>query len=90
MHTSNSLVSAEEVLDDFTVASSSPDSNPKEVAARKPKNISELDAIAHEECAKIPQKRCQELLSDYISHYNWSLQQKGVQLLEMLSNEGVE
>ncbi|XP_062279112.1 meprin A subunit beta-like [Scomber scombrus] len=50
--------------------SQSPDLNPienlwwdlkKVVAARKPKNISELKAFAHEEGAKIPQERCQRL-----------------------------
>ena len=32
----------------------------KAVAARKPTNISELKAFAHEEGAKIPKERCQE------------------------------
>ena len=32
----------------------------KTVAARKPKNISKLEAFAHEECATIPKDRCQK------------------------------
>jgi len=40
----------------------------KAVAARKPNNITELEASAHEEWAKIPQNRCQKLLSGYTSH----------------------
>ena len=56
--------------------SQSPDLNPIEnlqwdlkvaVAASKPKNITELEAIAHEEWAKIPQKLCQKLVTGYIS-----------------------
>ena len=35
----------------------------KAVAARKPKNISELEVIAHKEWTKIPQERCQKLVS---------------------------
>ena len=47
----------------------SPDLNPienlwwdlkKAVVARKPKNITELEAYAHEEWAKIPKERCHE------------------------------
>jgi len=34
----------------------------KVVAARKPENITELEAIAHEEWVKIPQKLCQKLV----------------------------
>jgi len=34
----------------------------KVVAAHKPKNITKLEAIAHEEWDKIPQKRCQNLV----------------------------
>jgi len=37
------------------------------VAAHTPKNISELEAIAHEEWTKIPQKRCQKQVSGYTS-----------------------
>ncbi|KAF7653672.1 hypothetical protein LDENG_00080200 [Lucifuga dentata] len=57
-------------------SSQSPDLNPienlrwdlkKAVAARKPKNINELEAIAHEEWGKIPQERCQKLMSGYAS-----------------------
>jgi len=33
------------------------------VPANKPKNITGLEAIAHEEWVKIPQKHCQELVS---------------------------
>jgi len=33
------------------------------VAAHKPKNVTELEVIAHEEWAKIPQKLCQKLIS---------------------------
>jgi len=39
----------------------------KVVAACKPKNITYLEAIAHEEWAKITQKRCQKLVSGYTS-----------------------
>ena len=35
------------------------------VAARKPKNICELKAFAHEEWAKIPWERSQKLVSGY-------------------------
>jgi len=35
----------------------------KVVAACKPKNITELEAIGHEDWAKIPQKHCQKLVS---------------------------
>lgn len=50
--------------------SQSPDLNPirnlwwdlmTAVVARKPKNISELEIIAHEEWTKIPQELCQKL-----------------------------
>jgi len=40
----------------------------KAVAARKPKNIIELEAIAHEEWAKINQKCCQKLMSGNTAH----------------------
>jgi len=52
---------AEEVLEDSSVASQSPGLNPKDnlwrplkmaVAARKPKNITELEDIAHKEWVK--------------------------------------
>jgi len=66
--------------------SSSPDLNPIEnllwdlktaVAARKPKNITELEAIAHEEWAKIPQKRSQKLVSGYKSNLQQVITAKG-------------
>jgi len=41
----------------------------KAVAARKPKDITELEVIAFEEWAQIPQKCCQKLLSGYTFHY---------------------
>jgi len=48
------------------------------VAACKPKNITELEAIAHEEWAKIPQKRCQKLMvSGYTSHLQQVVTAKG-------------
>lgn len=45
----------------------------KAVAARKPKNISKLQTIGHEEWPKIPQERCQKLVFGYLS----CLQQNG-------------
>lgn len=55
-----------------------PDLNPIE-------NLSELEAIAHEEQAKIPQERCQKLLSGDAS----GLQQKELyQVLKMLVMKG--
>ena len=39
----------------------------KAAAARKPKNVTELEAIAHEEWAKIPVDRCKTLVSSYAS-----------------------
>jgi len=47
-------LAAEEVLEEWL--SQSPNLNP---AVRKTKNISDLEATAHEELAKIAQKRCQ-------------------------------
>ena len=66
--------------------SQSPDLNPienlwwelkKGVASRKPKNISELEAFAHEEWAKIPQERCQKLVSGYASRLQQVITSKG-------------
>ncbi|KAF7645443.1 hypothetical protein LDENG_00204490, partial [Lucifuga dentata] len=66
--------------------SQSPDLNPienlwwdlkKAVAARKPKNINELEAIAHEEWTKIPQERCQKLVSGYASCLQQVITAKG-------------
>ena len=66
--------------------SQSPDLNPienlwwdlkKAVAKRKPKNIRELEAIACEEWAKIPQERCQKLVSGYASRLEQVLKAKG-------------
>jgi len=45
------------------------------VAAHKPKNI--LEANAHEEWTKIPQKRCQKLVYSYTSHFQQVLTVKG-------------
>uniref|UniRef100_A0A8C5N0N9 Transposase n=1 Tax=Leptobrachium leishanense TaxID=445787 RepID=A0A8C5N0N9_9ANUR len=56
--------------------SQSPDLNPienlwwdlkKAVAVRKPKNVTELEAFAHDEWAKIPVDRCKTLVSSYAS-----------------------
>uniref|UniRef100_A0A8C5R501 Transposase n=1 Tax=Leptobrachium leishanense TaxID=445787 RepID=A0A8C5R501_9ANUR len=56
--------------------SQSPDLNPienlwwdlkKAVALRKPKNVTELEAFAHDEWAKIPVDRCKTLVSSYAS-----------------------
>ena len=47
------------------------------VAACKPKNISELEATAHEEWAKIPQERCQKLVSGYTSCLQQVMTAKG-------------
>lgn len=44
----------------------------KTVAAKKPKNISKLEAFAHEECAKIPKERsqaCEKLPEMFIGAY---------------------
>lgn len=38
----------------------------KAVAARKPSNITELEAFAHEEWAKIPIERCKKLVLSYL------------------------
>ncbi|KAF7646122.1 hypothetical protein LDENG_00193360 [Lucifuga dentata] len=66
--------------------SQSPDLNPienlwwdlkKAVEACKPKNINELEAIAHEEWAKIPEERCQKLVSGYASHLQQVITAKG-------------
>jgi len=40
----------------------------KAVAASKDTNVNELEAFAHEECAKIPIDRCKKLVSSYIAH----------------------
>uniref|UniRef100_A0A8C5PZP6 Tc1-like transposase DDE domain-containing protein n=1 Tax=Leptobrachium leishanense TaxID=445787 RepID=A0A8C5PZP6_9ANUR len=61
--------------------SQSPDLNPienlwwdlkKAVAVRKPKNVTELEAFAHDEWAKIPVDRCKTLVSD--PSLSWLLQ----------------
>lgn len=66
--------------------SQSPDLNPienlwwdlkKAVAARRPKNITELEAIAHEEWAKIPKERCQKLTSSYAKRLQQVIAAKG-------------
>ncbi|KAF7646787.1 hypothetical protein LDENG_00182360 [Lucifuga dentata] len=49
----------------------------KAAAARKPKNINELEAIAREEWAKIPQERCQKLVSGYASCLQQVITAKG-------------
>lgn len=66
--------------------SQSPDLNPienlwwdlkKAVAARKPKNVNELEAFAHEEWAKIPVDRCKKLVSSYASRLKDVIVAKG-------------
>ena len=66
--------------------SQSPDLNPienlwwdlkKAVAARKPKNVTELEAFAHEEWAKIPIGRCKTLVSSYVSRLKDVITGKG-------------
>jgi len=47
------------------------------VAARKPKNVTELEAIAHEEWDKIPQKHWQKLVSGNISLLQQVITEKG-------------
>ncbi len=42
----------------------------KTVAARKPKNITEQEDIAHEEWAKIPQERIQKLCISLAAGHN--------------------
>ncbi|KAI4876531.1 hypothetical protein NFI96_000478, partial [Prochilodus magdalenae] len=66
--------------------SQSPDLNPienlwwdlkKAVAVRKPKNVTELEAFAHEEWAKIPIGRCKTLVSSYASRLKAVITGKG-------------
>ena len=66
--------------------SQSPDLNPienlwwdlkKAVAARRPKNLGDLETIAHEEWAKIPTHRCQSLVSSYASRLKQVIKSKG-------------
>lgn len=66
--------------------SQSPDLNPienlwwdlkKAVAARKPKNLAALETIAQEEWAKIPQERCQKLVTDYKNRLKQVIAAKG-------------
>ena len=66
--------------------SQSPDLNPienlwwdlkKAVARRRPKNLTELEAIAKEEWAKIPLKRCQTLVERYSSRLHDVIAAKG-------------
>ncbi|KAI8522083.1 hypothetical protein Bbelb_018370 [Branchiostoma belcheri] len=66
--------------------SQSPDLNPienlwwdlkKAIAARKPKNIAELETFAHEEWAKIPKERCQKLVSGYRARLQQVIAAKG-------------
>lgn len=68
------------------------DSNPTEnrwldlkkaVAARNTENIRELEAVGHEEWAKIPQERCQNLVSGDASHLHRFITAKG-KVLNML------
>lgn len=66
--------------------SQSPDLNPienlwwdlkKAVAARKPKNLTELEAFAREEWAKIPVDHCKTLVSSYTSRLEAVITAKG-------------
>ncbi|KAI4900273.1 hypothetical protein NFI96_023147 [Prochilodus magdalenae] len=66
--------------------SQSPDLNPienlwwdlkKAVPVRKPKNVTELEAFAHEEWAKIPIGRCKTLVSSYASRLKAVITGKG-------------
>uniref|UniRef100_A0A8C5MWR5 Tc1-like transposase DDE domain-containing protein n=1 Tax=Leptobrachium leishanense TaxID=445787 RepID=A0A8C5MWR5_9ANUR len=66
--------------------SQSPDLNPienlwwdlkKAVAVRKPKNVTELEAFAHDEWAKIPVDRCKTLVSSYASRLKAVITVKG-------------
>uniref|UniRef100_A0A8C5PQH3 Transposase n=1 Tax=Leptobrachium leishanense TaxID=445787 RepID=A0A8C5PQH3_9ANUR len=66
--------------------SQSPDLNPienlwwdlkKAVAVRKPKNVTELEAFAHDEWAKIPVDRCKTLVSSYASRFKAVITVKG-------------
>uniref|UniRef100_A0A8C5MZ74 Transposase Tc1-like domain-containing protein n=1 Tax=Leptobrachium leishanense TaxID=445787 RepID=A0A8C5MZ74_9ANUR len=66
--------------------SQSPDLNPienlwwdlkKAVAVRKPKNVTELEALAHDEWAKIPVDRCKTLVSSYASRLKAVITVKG-------------
>uniref|UniRef100_A0A8C5R5K8 Tc1-like transposase DDE domain-containing protein n=1 Tax=Leptobrachium leishanense TaxID=445787 RepID=A0A8C5R5K8_9ANUR len=66
--------------------SQSPDLNPienlwwdlkKAVAVRKPKNVTELEAFAHDEWAKIPVDRWKTLVSSYASHLKAVITVKG-------------
>jgi len=49
----------------------------KAVAVRTPKNITELEAIAHEQWAQIPQECCQKLVSGYASRLQQVVTAKG-------------
>jgi len=49
----------------------------KTAAAENPKYITELEAIAHEEWAKISQKHCQKLVSGYTSRFQQVIPAKG-------------
>ena len=49
----------------------------KAVARRRPKNLTELEAIAKEEWAKIPLKRCQTLVERYSSRLHDVIAAKG-------------
>uniref|UniRef100_A0A8C5MWS3 Transposase n=1 Tax=Leptobrachium leishanense TaxID=445787 RepID=A0A8C5MWS3_9ANUR len=66
--------------------SQSPDLNPienlwwdlkKAVAVRKPKNVTELEAFAHDEWAKIPVDGCKTLVSSYASRLKAVITVKG-------------
>ena len=66
--------------------SQSPDLNPienlwwdlkKAVASCKPRNLTELEAFAMEEWAKIPKERCQRLVSSYQSRLKQVIEAKG-------------
>uniref|UniRef100_A0A8C5Q6T5 Tc1-like transposase DDE domain-containing protein n=1 Tax=Leptobrachium leishanense TaxID=445787 RepID=A0A8C5Q6T5_9ANUR len=70
----------------FEWPSQSPDLNPienlwwdlkKAVAVRKPKNVTELEAFAHDEWAKIPVDRCKTLVSSYASRLKAVITVKG-------------
>ena len=49
----------------------------KVVAARKPKNIKELEAFAYEKWANIPQEHCQKLVAGYASRLQQVIKAKG-------------
>jgi len=77
--------------------SQSPDLNPienlwwdlkKAVAVRKPKYITELEAISHEEWTKIPQKRCQNLVSGWL-YISFAAGCNSKRVLKLLAMKGL-